>query len=154
MGGYMSLNEQETQSIAAQAESIRAAHREKKKKKESKQPHKKHTIKLTRASEKLPILNEKSSEIFAELSQSLSTNELLTLIANLAHFVRVQKTTASSYMSKIVEGSVVEIMSSNSDAMNIIGKLGNVVSMQSIHAMVNVEGKEYYLFRSDFQLAF
>jgi hypothetical protein len=140
----------ETSLLRVQADEIRKAARKKRaQEKDEKSKPPRHNTKLQKAAEKLPLLNELTQQLLTTVMGSFSCNDILSLIAHLTHYVRTTKTISSRDMTPINEGTEVKIICSSIDAMHLVGKFGVVTSMQSIHAMVQVEDKEYYLFLSD-----
>jgi len=137
--------------IAAAREAARA---EAQRKREARQAERaarppRHSVKLQRAAAALPQLTEDANGLYTDLIANLDNNQLLAVAAHVAHHVRATKTDLSRDLPKIAEGSLVNIVGTNADNMAFLGMQGTIVKPQSIHVIVDVDGEEVYLFRSD-----
>jgi hypothetical protein len=109
----------------------------------------KHSTKLERAAQNLPALDETTAELMSEVTANLPQASVVVLLAHLNHFIRVQKTTQSRDLEKLLPGTPVKIISTGMDDLRCMGKTGSVTKSQSIHVLVDVDGEEVYLYRSD-----
>jgi hypothetical protein len=108
-----------------------------------------HMSKVEKAGAKLPQMDNKTEGTFDTVCRSnLNEGQITVLIAHLAHMNRVRQT-VNSHSVKLVEGQLVEIMSSDRDA-RLIGMKGHITQVRKIRVLVDIGRKNpAYLFTSD-----
>ena len=109
-----------------------------------------HMSKVTKAADRLPLLNSVADDIFQDVTTNLSRDQVAALAAHLNHFNRVQATERA--LSQRVElGMNVRITGGDP---RFIGLEGTVSKAQRIRCYVEVENvkKPIYLFTSDVEV--
>ena len=106
-----------------------------------------HMAKVQRAAEKLPVLGDRASDLFNEITAGVSRDQVAALALHLAHFNRVMAT-SNALATKLEVGMQVTISAGDP---RFIGLTGTLSKVQRIRAYVHVDGhkKDIYVFTSD-----
>ena len=109
-----------------------------------------HMVKVMRAAEKLPVLEDRGAEIFNEITTNFSRAQVAAIAQHLTHFNRVMAT-SNALSAKLNVGDTVTFVGGDA---KYVGLTGTVERVQRIRAYITVEGfkKPIYVFTSDVAL--
>lgn len=127
----------------------RAAAREAKRAAKASAPAKKaHMTKVEKAGSKLPQLALELGDIFKNVTENFTSEQVTALALHLQHFNRVQATTRALTTGELKVGQVVRITGGDP---RYIGATGTIETLRRIRVFVAVAGvkKPVYLFTSE-----